>query len=150
MPGRRGEAPSRTMTQLASRVQSSDAITSLSRGGRARDAASVGCADARLSPAMRHTRVGWRLGTIVHTVITNYLRNAQPVVGEHGLSARALNPPVWFDIAPFPNRVLVAPVGERAIFPGQVRLSKRSIEMNPSIRASSGRNAAAASRYASF
>src|SRR5271154_57913 len=36
------------------------------------------------------------------------------------------------------------------IFPGQLRLSKRSIDMNPSTRASNGRNAAAASRYASF
>src|ERR1700730_17775507 len=68
---------------------------------------------ALLVSAVHLARIDWRLPAIVHTVVADDLCDAQPIVGEDRVAARALDPSVRLQVAPLTHRILVAPVRQR-------------------------------------
>src|ERR1700681_71746 len=68
---------------------------------------------APLVVPVRVTRIDWRLRAIVHAVVTDDLCDAQPIVGEDRVAARALDASMRLEVAPLTHRILVSPVRQR-------------------------------------
>src|SRR5258705_12461553 len=87
------------------------------------------------------------LRTIVHAVVADYAGNAEPIVLEDFRPAFGLVFAMQRHIAPCRKRLFIAEKRQRRILPFSVRLSKRSIAINPSMVSRMGLSSAARSRY---
>ena len=73
------------------------------------------------------------LHSVKHAIVPNYADNAQAVVAKHARTSRRLCDAVRFECSPLFYSCLISKKESDKIFPDSYRLSKRSMDMNPSI-----------------